>query len=297
MSINDFVLNAVIGRGSSSVVLSATHTTTLNRYAIKMIRKGALSENGKVRISNERNIMRQLDHPYVNPLHFALQDPIHLYLVTDYTSRGDLFDCKTATNLGVSAIWFYLIEILCALKYIHSRGVIFGDMKPENVLITEDGHIKLTDFGFSRLTREVDGVGVAGTTLYFAPEMIHHELICQANDVWALGIIAYELYTGTVPWQGRSAREMCEQIIHADLSFRMSARPPMTKLRRFVEMCTDQSHISRFTCAAIYEAVVTPSEQAHLEDRTLVPPYIPKEVRATHDHYPDFDLTNNDWTV
>lgn len=286
MMINEFIFEKIIGRGVTSIVIRASHCKTKEKYAIKSISKKALNKVGTRRIYNERNIMKKLDHPYINKLYYALQDPNHLYFVTEYTPCGDLFDCMSTIRISQEAAWFYLMEILCALRYIHQSGYIYGDMKPENVLIGNDGHVLLTDFGCSIPISEAPTADISGTALYFSPEMVIRDKTCQANDVWALGIIGYELYAGRLPWYNQHSSVMYDMIINVKLCF--DNIPEDSK--KMITQMTVVDEITRDTCDELYKTFVSDELDVKLRTKALTPPYKPKPIKTSSNHFSDFDV-------
>ena len=283
--INDFLLDKVIGDGMSSVVVSARHRETGKKYALKCMAKKKLTDVGIVRAYHERNILKQLNHPYVNPMHFSLQDPLHLYFVTEYTSRGDLYECMSNTRLSGEAIWFYFMEMMCAVRYIHQAEIVYGDLKPENVLIGDDGHVRLTDFGCSVPVCESSTAEISGTPMYFAPEMVTQFRKCQANDVWALGVICYELYMGRLPWYNHPTQIMYKMIPKIKLC--LKDIPENSK--EIIEQMTVVDDAVRCTINEIYETFVSAELDEKLQSKTFAPPYIPDPIKVETNYFDDFD--------
>lgn len=143
-------------------------------------------------------------HPFMVALEYAFQTEKKLYLALEYACGGDLF--KHLENEGhfpERKAQFYAAEILLVLEFLHSKNIIYRDLKPENVVIDTEGHIKLTDFG---LAKELEGEeqmqarSFCGTNEYLAPEVILGASYGESVDWWALGVVIYQMLTGWPPW-------------------------------------------------------------------------------------------------
>jgi serine/threonine protein kinase len=134
-------------------------------------------------------ILEQLSHPFIVKLHFAFQSPERLYFVIDFLNGGELF-CHLRKNIRFDEkrAKFYAAEIIMGLECLHSNGIVYRDLKPENVILDSEGHIKLTDFGLSKLqiTGETMAYTFCGTPEYLAPEVIQGVGHNQAVDWWSL---------------------------------------------------------------------------------------------------------------
>ena len=135
-----------------------------------ILRKGQTT-NTKV----ERMILERITHPFIVKLHFAFQTPERLYFVIDFLNGGELFfHLRKENHFKEERAKFYTAEILLALECLHGNGIIYRDLKPENVILDSEGHIKLTDFGLSKLqiTGEKMAYTFCGTPEYLAPEIV-----------------------------------------------------------------------------------------------------------------------------
>lgn len=126
-------------------------------------------DNAKANVITERSILAMMNSPFVVKLHFAFQTPALLYFVMDYLPGGNL--AAQIKKLTLATAKFYLSEILLALEHLHNNGVIYRDLKPENVLIDSTGHIKLADFGISRMGFKTSDIAytMCGSPEYMAP--------------------------------------------------------------------------------------------------------------------------------
>jgi protein kinase A len=137
-----------------------------------------------------------------------MQDDLNLYLVLEYLPGGELFRMvKNKGNLKVSQATFYLAEIVLALEALHKRNIIYRDLKAENILLTQSGHVKLIDFGFSKQLKDIQKDRVmtnCGTRTYAAPEVMMGGKYNYKADIWSLGILICELVGGFTPFRSSS---------------------------------------------------------------------------------------------
>ncbi|CAN0874910.1 PHOT1 [Linum grandiflorum] len=221
-------------------------------FAMKAMDKNVMLNRNKVhRACAEREILDMLDHPFLPALYASFQTKTHICLITDYYAGGELFlllDRQPSKVLKEDAVRFYAAEVIVALEYLHCQGVIYRDLKPENVLLQSNGHISLTDFDLSCLTscmpqllipsanekkkkstQQQDPIFMAepmrasnsfvGTEEYIAPEIITAAGHTSAVDWWALGILLYEMLYGYTPFRGKSRQKTFANILHKDLKF------------------------------------------------------------------------------
>lgn len=148
-------------------------------------------------------------------------DDYSLYLVLEYMSKGDLFAClQVNTKLPVAVARFYAAEILLAIEYIHQQGYIYRDLKPENILISENGHIKLADMGFCNELKEGDKkYTTCGTTDYMAPEILLCQGYDRSADLWAFGILIFEMLAGYAPFERDDERDMISACLKGNIVF------------------------------------------------------------------------------
>ena len=215
-------------------------------YAMKVLSKEEMVKKNKVqRVMTEREILATSNHPFIVTLHWCWTSTKHIYFVMDYCAGGEFFRVLQRTPnkcLPESAARFYAAEVLIALEYLHIQGVIYRDLKPENLLLHETGHIKLTDFDLSKgsakpavaqVVREMFGGDIkkvssvpdlvtnsfVGTAEYIAPEVITGFGHSSSVDWWTFGILIYEMLCGRAPFQGTNRDEIFKKIMDEKVRF------------------------------------------------------------------------------
>lgn len=304
-SLKKFELNRVIGMGLMGTVRLAKFKKDGTWCVLKAIRKDYVTRHNDGRhVQNEKNILIDLDHPFIVELFGTFQDPKRIFFVMEYVAGGELFSrLRKKDAFAPSVAKFYLAEILLALQYIHESGYAYRDLKPENILLDEEGHCKVVDFGFSRACGTTDMMKTnVGTPAYLSPEQLNGKFTngySRIIDWWSFGIITYELMTGKTPFcrsrkdssyaiytrvlKGRISfpgkfdkvgKDMVKQLLTADTSKRL-VDPNQIRLHAF---------LSEINFDAVYE-------------RRAIPPHRPKieEEGDAHyfDEYPDLPDSDN----
>uniref|UniRef100_A0AAZ3PN76 Ribosomal protein S6 kinase n=1 Tax=Oncorhynchus tshawytscha TaxID=74940 RepID=A0AAZ3PN76_ONCTS len=218
-----FELRKVLGQGSFGkvfLVKKATGPDAGQLYAMKVLKKATLKVRDRVRTKMERDILVEVNHPFIVKLHYAFQTEGKLYLILDFLRGGDLFTRLSKEVMFTEEdVKFYLAELALALDHLHSLGIIYRDLKPENILLDEEGHIKLTDFGLSKesIDHENKAYSFCGTVEYMAPEVVNRRGHTTSADWWSYGVLMFEMLTGTLPFQGKDRKETMTMILKAKL--------------------------------------------------------------------------------
>lgn len=210
ISISDFKLKCMIGRGGFGEVWKVQRKGTKNMFALKQMNKAKIiKKNSVASILNERELLAQLKHPFIINMHYAFQDKCHLYIVTDLIEGGDLrYHMRTRKKFTESEAKFLIAGSVAGLEYMHTNGVLHRDIKPENILMGEDGYVRITDMGISKMWTPDNANDTSGTPGYMAPEIMCRQNHGVAVDFYALGIIAYEMMIGKRPYTGKDRKEV-----------------------------------------------------------------------------------------
>lgn len=251
-SIDDFEIMKPISRGAFGRVFLAKKRTTGDLFAIKVLAKAdMIRKNAVESILAERNILISVRNPFVVRFFYSFTCRENLYLVMEYLNGGDLY--SLLRNLGCldeDVARVYIAEVVLALEYLHSLNVVHRDLKPDNLLIAHDGHIKLTDFGLSKVglinsTDDLSGPAVSGTTLfeddqpqlsasekqqerrkkrsavgtpdYLAPEILLGTGHGATADWWSVGVILFELIVGIPPFNAEHPQIIFDNILNRNI--------------------------------------------------------------------------------
>jgi serine/threonine protein kinase len=172
----DFQKYKLIGKGSFGDVFLVKFKSNNQFYAMKILdKKTVVSYNQEEHTKSERDLMVKVDCPFIIDIKFAFQDKQNLYLVTEFMPGGELFfHLYREKRFNNDKTKFYAVEIILAIEFLHKKNMMYRDLKPENVLIDKTGHIKLTDFGLSKiLSKEKEKTyTICGTPQYLAPEVL-----------------------------------------------------------------------------------------------------------------------------
>ncbi|KAL3277610.1 hypothetical protein HHI36_012952 [Cryptolaemus montrouzieri] len=234
-----FELLKVLGEGSFGkvfLVRKVVGTDAGILYAMKVLKKATLRVRDRYRTKMERNILVDVEHPFIVKLHYAFQTTGKLYLILDFLRGGDLFSrLNKEVMFTEEDVKFYLAELALALHHLHTLGIIYRDLKPENILLDADGHIALTDFGLSKLPLEEEEgktYSFCGTVEYMAPEVVNRKGHSFAADWWSFGVLMYEMLTGSLPFQAANRKDTMTQILRAKLAMPANLSPEAQSLLR-----------------------------------------------------------------
>lgn len=249
LSPKDFEKIKLIGRGASGEIwlvrcIAQVPGETSEYYAMKIVNKVNVIVNDQTdSVKSERKVLATIDNPWIVKLAFSFQDPVNLYFVLEFVQGGDLFSLLSRlTVFDEQTAKFYIAEIALAIDSVHKLGFVHRDIKPDNILITTKGHVKLADFGLStqfekrdtqflRVLEELRTIllgeteyqpqtiaserpcTMVGTINYIAPEVLAEEQYDSRCDWWSLGIIAYEMLYGVTPFESKTSTETALKVV------------------------------------------------------------------------------------
>lgn len=215
LSIQHFHVNRVLGKGTFGTVVLAERKNTGEIFAVKILEKSSMSNYDKLRTKTEMRILRDVHHPFIAPLRFSFQSQSRVFLGMEYYPGGSLYthmnrfsnnkEHRIKIPLDIARVRFYAAQIVLALCHLHACDIVYRDLKPDNIMIDEDGNIALVDFGLSKTNvSQLNGARtMAGSPAYTAPELLKPKRsrdYGKAVDWWCLGILIYEMLLAKRPF-------------------------------------------------------------------------------------------------
>ena len=201
ITLKDLVLKRNLGKGSYGLVSLVRNNKNNFLYAIKNISiKQIYYSKLYKNIDMERNILLRIDHPFIVKMVKTLKDQKYIYYLMEFIKGRELYDVLDELNLlSKFQAQFYIGSIMLAVKYLHERKFIFRDIKPENIMVSTNGFIKLIDFGMAKILKDKTN-SIVGTPQYMAPEIILGDYYSFEIDYWSIGICLYEFLCGNIPF-------------------------------------------------------------------------------------------------
>lgn len=223
VTLENFEFLKVLGKGSFGKVILCREKATGHLYAIKILRKEVIISKDEVAHTlTENRVLRTTNHPFLISLKYSFQTADRLCFVMEYVNGGELFFHLRRTRLfGEDRTRFYGAEIISALGYLHSQGIIYRDLKLENLLLDKDGHIKIADFGLCKedITYGRTTKTFCGTPEYLAPEVLEDNDYGRAVDWWGVGVVMYEMICGRLPFYNKDHEKLFTLIVMEQVRF------------------------------------------------------------------------------
>ena len=266
---------STIGVGATSRVDKA-HDSLIDRtVALKTFGHGFASDELQKQFVREAQILGRLSHPNIVAIYdIGTNEDSSAYLVMEFVPGKTLESVLAAKRpLPLARVGVWAGDLANALNRAHRAGIIHGDVKPANIFVTDEGHIKLGDFGIARFATQLSGTGkLVGTPAYLSPEQIKGETQDHRSDIFSLGIILYQLATGVRPFDGSSVTAVCAQIVASEPAPPSQHNPELPKeFDRVVMRCLSKDPEKRYASGESLAASLYPFARSKPETtlRTL----------------------------
>ncbi|XP_060621119.2 serine/threonine-protein kinase 32A isoform X1 [Anolis sagrei] len=296
VTFDHFEILRAIGKGSFGKVCIVQKNDTKKMYAMKYMNKQKCVERNEVRnVFKELQIMQGLEHPFLVNLWYSFQDEEDMFMVVDLLLGGDLrFHLQQNVRFQEDTVKLFICELALALDYLQSKNIIHRDIKPDNILLDEHGHVHITDFNIATvLKKDMQVTTIAGTKPYMAPEMFSSMKpigYSYAVDWWSLGITAYELLRGRRPYHIRSstaANEVAHVFKTATVMYPAAWSKDMVSLIKKLLEITAEERFSQLSDIQDFAYLADINWDAVLQKR-IIPGFLPTKGKLNCD--PTFEL-------
>ena len=253
MQVGRYAILEIIGSGANGKVARAHDPMIGRQVAIKLFPKELASGAARQRFIQEARVVGQLSHPAIITLHdMGIDEPTQTpYLVMEFLEGQPLDRILDRGSLPFARACAWGAEMAVALGVAHRKGVIHGDVKPANMLITDDGRVKLMDFGMARLGgKDTNGSPLLGTPAYWCPEQIVGKAQDARSDLFSLGVVLYEMVTGKRPFDADSLQGICGRVLSSTPLPPSQANPSLpTAFDNIVARCLAKDPKARYATA------------------------------------------------
>lgn len=279
---DDFTRIRTLGRGAFGRVLLVRYKDTEKYYAMKVLSKLEVVKSRQIdNAIMEKRILAACNISQIIKLAFSFKDNSYLYMIMEFVIGGEMFALlRNMRRFPEGMVKFYAAQVLLAFEYMHYLTITYRDLKPENLLITGEGFIKVADLGFAKLLpKDKRTWTLCGTPDYMAPEIIMNKGYGHAVDWWAFGVLLYEMTTGFPPFMHQEQMKTFEHIISGKVKFTNQFSPDLKDLIKNL-IQTDLSR--RF--GNLKNGIMDIKGHAYFNDvdfmavfnQTVRPPYVPK---------------------
>lgn len=233
VTIDDFEVLKVLGKGGYGKVYLVRYKSNGQLYAMKSMSKKHIEDCQQIEeVLLEKEILLRNRNPFLVGAYFSFQTPTQLFLIFDYVPGGELSErIIEEERFKQDRVVLYAAEMVSALGYLHQKGIVYRDLKAENILIDRNGHLKLSDFGLCK-SNMIDNTTTTfcGTEEYMAPEVINRQPYDKSVDWWSLGVLIFEMLVGYTPFYDENTSKMYRLITTGELQFPAFVTPQAREL-------------------------------------------------------------------
>ncbi|KFQ97637.1 RAC-beta serine/threonine-protein kinase, partial [Opisthocomus hoazin] len=311
-TMNDFDYLKLLGKGTFGKVILVREKATGRYYAMKILRKEVII--AKVRAEPQRRdevahtvtesrVLQNTRHPFLTALKYAFQTNDRLCFVMEYANGGELFFHLSRERVFTEdRARFYGAEIVSALEYLHSRDVVYRDIKLENLMLDKDGHIKITDFGLCKegITDGATMKTFCGTPEYLAPEVLEDNDYGRAVDWWGLGVVMYEMMCGRLPFYNQDHERLFELILMEEIRFPRTLSPEAKSLLAGLLKKDPKQRLGGGPSDAkevMEHRFFAPINWQDVVQKKLIPPFKPQVTSEIDTRYFDDEFTAQSITI
>lgn len=285
----DFHMLNTVGTGTFGRVRLCKHLASGDVYAIKSMRKAEVIRlKQEEHINSERTLLSELRHPFIVTMFKTFQDKDSIYMLLEFVPGGEIFShLRQAGRFSKEYTKFYAAQIVLVLEYLHAKNVVYRDLKPENLLISPSGYLKITDFGFAKVVEDQTWT-LCGTPEYLAPEIIQRKGHSKGVDWWATGILMFEMMCGYPPYYDETPFGVYQKVLVGKIEF---PKHMDDYSKDIVKRLLIPDKLQRLGCIGegaedikrhkFFRGVDFPV----LARRRIVPPIVPKMASAVDTHY------------
>ena len=243
VTMDNFTVLELLGTGSHGSVYKVEHKQSKAKYALKIISKAHIRRPSSFFV--ELYVLRTLKHPFLVKLITAFETPAEVAILLNYLPNGTL-KLKIGKGLPVDVARRYAAQMVLAISYLHDRGIVYRDVKPENIVFDEKGNCVLTDMSLAR--RNTLCFTICGTPLYVAPEVLLRDGYTKDVDWWSFGVMLYEMLYGVTPFVADKADTIFELILTKDVKFPANADVPESA-KNIIQALLKKNPVNRLTSA------------------------------------------------
>lgn len=298
VTFENFEFLKVLGKGTFGKVILCREKSTSLLYAIKILKKEVIIKKEEVEHTlTEKRVLQSTNHPFLTSLKYSFTTEDRLCFVMEYVNGGELFfHLSKERQFTEERTKFYGAEIISAIDYLHKRGIIYRDLKLENLLLDKDGHIKIADFGLCKEDIEYGKFTktFCGTPEYLAPEVLEDNDYGRSVDWWGIGVVMYEMMVGRLPFYNRDHEKLFELILMDEVRF---PRTISTDAKDLLAGLLVKDPLQRLgggpedAQAVKNHAFFASINWTDLDKKRLTPPFKPQVVSETDTRYFDSEFT------